>query len=75
MHLSAYLEREHLTNAGFAARLGVTAEAVRLWALGRKIPRRDTMAAIEAATGGAVTARDFYSAEVPSEPAPAGAGG
>lgn len=45
-----------------ARKLGVTPEAVRLWASGARIPKPKHMTKIDAVTGGQVTYRDFYEA-------------
>jgi transcriptional regulator with XRE-family HTH domain len=60
MKLDAYLKRERLSTAEFAERIGVTAEAVRLYLTGQRIPRPKTVARIAQETGGAVRFRDFF---------------
>lgn len=60
MKLADYLERESETVARFAARIGKSAEAVRLYKKGLRKPREKTMRAIMDATGGSVTANDFF---------------
>ena len=61
MHLREYLA----VNGGateMAKKLGVTPEAVRLWANGSRTPKPKYMARIAEATNGAVRANDFYEA-------------
>lgn len=65
MRLSAYLSDNGESPAEFAARLGVTGEAVRLWIVGERTPRRQMLALIAEKTEGAVTPADFFP-EVPS---------
>lgn len=60
MTLSEYLADK--SRPEFAKQIGVTAEAVRLWEIGRRMPRRAVMARIAEITGGAVTPADFYAA-------------
>ena len=60
MRLPAYLERHGLSNTDFAARIGVSAEAVRRYAHGTRTPRPAVMARIAAATGGVVRPDDFF---------------
>lgn len=60
MKLSAYLAAEGLTDADFAERIGVNRSTVsRLRRTGQR-PAFDTLNAIAAATGGKVTADDFW---------------
>jgi DNA-binding transcriptional regulator YdaS (Cro superfamily) len=49
-----------LTVAAFAATIGASEAAVGKWARGERIPRRAMMVRIQEATGGQVTAADFY---------------
>ncbi len=61
MHLRDYLA----ANGGateMAKKLGVTPEAVRLWANGARTPKRKHMTQIAAVTEGAVQPGDFYEA-------------
>jgi DNA-binding transcriptional regulator YdaS (Cro superfamily) len=60
MRLANYLQHEEITYADFAGRLGVSSEAVRLWATGKRIPGRKLMGAIRRATAGQVKPDDFY---------------
>jgi transcriptional regulator with XRE-family HTH domain len=58
MKLADYLADK--SRSEFARQLGVTPEAVRLWQIGERTPRRDVMARIAEITGGSVTPADFY---------------
>lgn len=63
MKLDVYLSETKTTKKALALALGVTEEAVRLWATGQRKPRQEQMAALLEHTGGKVTANDFYHAE------------
>ena len=67
MKLSAYLEREKLSGADFAKKLGLHSETVRLWLKGISRPSNPQYDAIERETGGEVRPDDFR----PSSDAPA----
>lgn len=60
MRLSDWLKDNNVSNAEFGRRIERTAEAIRRYAAGDRIPDRDTMPLIVEATGGKVTANDFY---------------
>lgn len=60
MLLRDYLERERISTRDFARRLGHSAEAVRLYAAGRRIPRPDIMAKLVRLTHGEVQPNDFF---------------
>lgn len=60
MKLADWLLREKLSFADFGSKIDRTAEAVRRYANGLRIPDRDTMPKIVAETGGQVTANDFF---------------
>ena len=63
MTLADYLARTGTTLEAFGARLGVAHSTVQRWATGQSRPRgRAAMEAVVRATGGAVTAADFYEA-------------
>lgn len=66
--LSGYLANNHKTTTQFASEIGVTHSAVVKWMQGKCIPRPPIMARITAATGGLVTAADFYAAPLPDNP-------
>ncbi len=65
MTLKDWLEREGLAPASFAPRIGRSSEAVRRYASGERIPDRETMPLIAAATAGDVTANDFFGIALP----------
>lgn len=71
MKLAAYLREKGISTTDFAVEIGVSGEAVRLYALGRRMPRREQMAAIVKATGGKVMPNDFAEAAT-AEPAHGG---
>lgn len=61
MKLNEYLKNNCLTNGMFAETLGISAEAVRRYRRGIRIPSADMMLRIVEVTGGEVTPNDFYS--------------
>jgi hypothetical protein len=72
MRLEAYLKREKLTLSAFARQIGTKhARTVERHAKGYSIPSREMMARITTATGGEVTANDFF-APIQSEAMSAG---
>lgn len=60
MRLRDWLTAKKMDFREFGETIGRTAEAVRRYANGERIPDRDTMPLIFSATDGAVTANDFY---------------
>ena len=60
MTLHDFLKARGLSDAEMAARLGVTRQTVYRWRRGQAIPGREEMRALHQATGGEVTADDFY---------------
>jgi len=62
MLLTSYRERERLSRAELAARLGVSVITVSRYERGLRRPTRTVMSRIVAATGGAVQPNDFYDA-------------
>lgn len=60
MNLKDWLVANEKTNAEFGKMIERTAEAVRRYANGERIPDRDTMPSIVAATGGEVQPNDFF---------------
>jgi transcriptional regulator with XRE-family HTH domain len=62
MLLRDYLTSKGLTPAQFGELIGHSAFAVKKWMRGERIPRRDALDRIRAATEGAVTANDFMAA-------------
>jgi DNA-binding transcriptional regulator YdaS (Cro superfamily) len=59
MQLSAFLTERAISMTAFSRLLKVSPSTVHGWLNGRCFPRARTLAAIERATGGAVTAADF----------------
>jgi DNA-binding transcriptional regulator YdaS (Cro superfamily) len=63
MRLSQWLEQNNRTHAELADAIGnVTAEAVRLWAAGNRMPDTKNVVRIEAVTNGEVTVSDLHEA-------------
>jgi antitoxin CcdA len=65
MKLEAYLADRGLTQAAFAARIGVSGPTVHRWIAGKARPDWRALGAIERETQGAVTYRDFQDAPSP----------
>lgn len=70
MQLKDWLEKHGVNNADFGRKIDRSAEAVRRYANGERIPDRETMPLIVDATAGAVTANDFFGID-PAESAAA----
>jgi predicted transcriptional regulator len=60
MKLAAWLSENSITQAAFAEKIGSSQPQVARFAVGSRIPNRDTMRRIVAATEGAVGPTDFY---------------
>lgn len=60
MKLSDYLRQHDLTLADFAAQIGRSTATVSRVAREKNVPDAGTIRAIAAATGGKVTANDFF---------------
>ena len=60
MKLMDFLDSRNLTYREFADQVDATAEAVRLWVTGQRIPKREFMDKIKAVTKGKVRPNDFY---------------
>lgn len=60
MTLNEYIAQQGITASEFARRLGVSAETVRRYREGERIPRREEMQRIFEVTGGAVAPNDFF---------------
>jgi transcriptional regulator with XRE-family HTH domain len=60
MRLREWLEKEELSASQFAGRIGRSAEAVRRYVTGERIPDKDTMPLIVGQTGGEVMPNDFF---------------
>lgn len=70
MKLSEWIKANGESYESFGKRIGKTRQAVHRYCAEMRIPRPADMAAITAATGGAVTINDFYAVVTPA-PAPA----
>lgn len=66
MRFAKYLTDHGHSDADFAARIGVTRQAIHRFKTGQRIPNRATMAKIVEATGGAVTPDSFFDIASPS---------
>ncbi len=62
MKLGKFLDERGLTCGEFGEQVGVSTEAVRLWASDQRIPKKEFMEKIADVTAGSVTANDFYQA-------------
>lgn len=60
MNLDTYLHENRMTEAAFAALIGINQSAVHRLRKGGALPSKETMRAIHKATGGQVTAAEFY---------------
>jgi len=61
MQLADYLRQAGITLEQFGRKVGVSHSTVQRWAVGKASPRdRSTMEAVVHASGGAVTAMDFF---------------
>ena len=60
MTLQQYLETASLDRHQFAAAINVSSETVRRYLKGDRIPDKTVMGRIALATGGKVTANDFF---------------
>jgi transcriptional regulator with XRE-family HTH domain len=63
MTLVEYLARHNLSKSDFGRRIGTASGTVSRWTTGRRLPALSFVVKIEAATGGWVTARDFFVAD------------
>jgi hypothetical protein len=68
MTLKEWLDWKGLSHAQFGARIKRTAEAVRRYAAGDRIPDRETMPRIVKETEGHVTANSFFDIPEASPP-------
>lgn len=59
MQIATYIATRTTGAHELAERLGVSAEAVRLWSRGKRTPRPEMMRKIFEVTDGAVTPNDF----------------
>lgn len=60
MKLNTYLNENNLSQAAFAAMIGVSQAAVERYSNGKRIPEPPVMREIARVTDGMVTANDFY---------------
>ena len=67
MTLGDWLKNEKVSVSDFATRIGRTAESVRRYVSGDRIPDRETMPLIVRHTDSAVTANDFFGIPTPAE--------
>lgn len=72
MRLVDYLRANRMSQAELARRCRVSQQAVARWANGLRVPRAAQMAAVAQATGGHVTAADFFADACADEPAVSG---
>jgi transcriptional regulator with XRE-family HTH domain len=63
MTLAEWLKAKGLTNAEFGLRISRSAEAVRRYASGERIPDKETMPVIARETEGEVLPNDFFGIE------------
>ncbi len=63
MTLREFLDTENVPHGQFAARIGVSAEAVRRYLQGKRRPSWDVMPKIIEATGGKVTPDSFLASD------------
>jgi transcriptional regulator with XRE-family HTH domain len=61
MKLNNYLHEQDISSAAFGEAVGVTQVTIGRYMKGQRIPTRDVMQKIIAATGGEVTPNDFFS--------------
>lgn len=71
MTLDEYLRTNGISEAAFAAAIGVTQPTVHRYRRGLRVPEPEAMRRIRAATGDLVLPNDFHAADMP----PPGAGG
>jgi transcriptional regulator with XRE-family HTH domain len=64
MKLRDYLAEKNLTYEQFGFLIGVGKSQVCRWAIGSRVPSLQMSLAIEAATAGQVTARDFVDVSI-----------
>lgn len=60
MTLSEYLKQHQIKPAAFARQIQTSRQSVHRWTAGLARPRANDMRRIAEATGGKVTANDFY---------------
>lgn len=60
MKLASYLDDQEISDSDFADRIGVSRQAVFRYKAGERIPEKVVLSKIHKATGGMVTANDFF---------------
>lgn len=70
MKLHQYLSMKNERASAFAARIGAPASTVSRWLSGDRSPSLDSVAKVEVATGGLVTAADFMPPTLPLAASP-----
>lgn len=60
MNIDSYIRSNGITATEFATRCGISPSNISKYRAGKLIPTQDVMRRIYDATGGAVTANDFY---------------
>jgi hypothetical protein len=60
MKLADFLSERSISVPEFGRRIGLSAESVRRYCDGHRIPKRSVMSKIFEETGGAVAANDFF---------------
>lgn len=69
MRLAKWLTENGVSNPDFGKRIDRSAEAVRRYANGERVPDREAMIAIDRETSGQVTPNDFFG--IKTRPTPA----
>lgn len=59
MQLADYLDKHQISDADFAALLGVERQTVHRWRMGQRMPRPNDLLRIRKVTGNSVTPNDF----------------
>jgi DNA-binding transcriptional regulator YdaS (Cro superfamily) len=67
MHIETYLIKNKLESSKFAELIGVSYQSVYKYITGERRPRPNILAKISEATGGQVTANDFYNLTKPTK--------
>ncbi|MFG1376130.1 helix-turn-helix domain-containing protein [Xanthobacter autotrophicus] len=60
MDIATWLSQNDVSEAEFAVRIGVTRQSIWRYRSGERVPRPGVIARIREATGGQVTANDFF---------------
>lgn len=66
MTLREWLKKKKMKPEDFAAKVAASEGAVLKWLSGERFPRPESLARIQLATGGKVTANDFVAASKPA---------